>query len=404
MSTVASAVRRDDTILHLGGDGDNWLMTWLADDTQLTGLCDGSHLSGTPRDRLYNSHLYRVLGSPPDVTFRDVPGYPDVLLNILDRPAGPVSRYYGFGVVAVDGVVYQFMSTFGSAELRSPVDLTSFVGVKIIYSSDNGATWCNADGSTPVSFPARGEQSRDNLTFFHEPDETFALITALQMGQDYGDNTDGYVYLYAPNGVLDGTMNELALLRVPTNKVLDRSAYEYFVSRNTGGSAQWSSSIAARGSVHTFPLGWVNRYAHPYAWHPSVVYNAPLDVYLMANWGMGTANDGGDWFAKPTYLGLWTAPEPWGPWTQILEEPSWTPSGDQGARCYQPQISPKWIAADGKSFWLVWTDFQSPDVDLGEAIGDVSRTAASEAEWIERVMPFRPGYSFSLQRVDLVLE
>jgi len=23
----------------------------------------------------------------------------------------------------------------------------------------------------------------------------------------------------------------------------------------------------------------------------------------------------------------------------------------------QPQISPKWIAADGKSFWLVWTDW-----------------------------------------------
>ena len=26
---------------------------------------------------------------------------------------------------------------------------------------------------------------------------------------------------------------------------------------------------------------------------------------------------------------------------------------------YQPQISPKWIAADGKSFWLVFTDFQT---------------------------------------------
>jgi len=30
----------------------------------------------------------------------------------------------------------------------------------------------------------------------------------------------------------------------------------------------------------------VNTKVHPYAWHPSVVYDAPLGVYLMANWGM----------------------------------------------------------------------------------------------------------------------
>jgi hypothetical protein len=27
----------------------------------------------------------------------------------------------------------------------------------------------------------------------------------------------------------------------------------------------------------------------------------------------------------------------------------------------KPQIAPKWLAADGKSFWLVWTDFQVTD-------------------------------------------
>ena len=28
------------------------------------------------------------------------------------------------------------------------------------------------------------------------------------------------------------------------------------------------------------------------------------------------------------------------------------------ARAFAPQIPAKWIAADGKSFWLVWSDFQ----------------------------------------------
>jgi len=71
------------------------------------------------------------------------------------------------------------------------------------------------------------------------------------------------------------------------------------------------------------------------------------------------------------------APEPWGPWTQIHEELEWTPGGDPAARAYQPQVSPKWIAADGLSFWLVWTDFQVID---GE----------------------RPFYSFNCQQVELL--
>jgi hypothetical protein len=75
---------------------------------------------------------------------------------------------------------------------------------------------------------------------------------------------------------------------------------------------------------------------------------------------MGCAPDG-MWFGKPSYLGFWIAPQPWGPWTQVHEETAWTPLGDGKARCYQPQISPKWLAEDGRSFWLVWTDFQVID-------------------------------------------
>ncbi len=62
------------------------------------------------------------------------------------------------------------------------------------------------------------------------------------------------------------------------------------------------------------------------------------------------------WFKKPSYLGFWTAPQPWGPWKQIYEEKAWIPGGDKGSRAYQPQIAPKWISDDGKTFSLVWTD------------------------------------------------
>ena len=95
--------------------------------------------------------------------------------------------------------------------------------------------------------------------------------------------------------------------------------------RRSGRRASTTAAV-----VHTFPAGWVNKHIHPYAWHPSVVYYAQLKHYLMANWGMGTDAEG-KWFGKPSYLGFWTAPQPWGPWTQVHEDASWTPGGDQAA-------------------------------------------------------------------------
>ena len=63
-------------------------------------------------------------------------------------------------------------------------------------------------------------------------------------------------------------------------------------------------------------------------------------------------------------LVLESAPSGEGPWTQVHEETAWTPLGDLQARCYQPQISPKWIGKDGRSFWLVFTDFQAAEGKL----------------------------------------
>ena len=370
MSSIKGIRRLEDTTLRLGGTGDNWHTTWANDDRQYVGLCDGTGWPGMPT-RDYNSRLYAMHGDPPEVCFEYLPGYPDLISKWGTRES---SRYYGFGVLALDGKIYQFLSTpnhvFAEPEPR-------FVGAKLIYSPDNGESWRNQDGSCPVRWEEWEERSSDNMAFFFEPGDAFSLLTVLQMGKNYEHNTDGFIYVYAPDGNREGTMNQLVMFRVPKDGMLDRGAYEFFVARRPGGGAEWSRRIEERGVVHRFPSGWVNAKTHPYAWHPSVVYNAPLGVYMMANWGMGCGPDG-DWFGKPSYLGFWTAPQPWGPWAQIHEDTEWTPAGDRGARAYQPQITPKWVADDGKSFWLVWTDFQVID---GQ----------------------RPYYSFNVQRVEVLI-
>lgn len=345
----------EETTIRFGGVGDNWHTSWANNDKQYTGLCDGYGWAEVPGydGTCYNSRIYAVNGNPPDVVFEHLPEYPE-----LTREAPPEKdRYYGFGILALDGSIYQFLSTpnhgFAEPEPR-------FVGAKLIYSSDNGQTWKNQDGSA-----VRGEKWEDrnheNMVFFYEPGDAFSLLTVLQMGKNYEHNTDGFVYIYAPNGNTEGTMNQLVMLRVRKDLLLDRSSYEFFAGSKSDGNASWGKDINDRAVVHTFPSGWVNTNdhpkTHPYAWHPSVVYNAPLGVYMMANWGIGCAPDG-MWFGKLSYLGFWVGPQPWGPWRQIHEETVWTPANDPNARAYQPQIIPKWIAKDGKSFWLVWTDFQ----------------------------------------------
>jgi hypothetical protein len=367
--------RLDETIARLGGNGDNWHMTWTADDRMVAGLCDGDAQPwpNVPH-RPFNSRMISIQGVPPHLEFGNVPGYPELLTGPGPRN---VSRYYGFGILAVDGAIYQFMST-PDRPFDTQKPHPRFLGAKLIYSPDNGATWHNQDGTTPVRWEVWEDRNKKNMAFFEEPGDAFSLLTVLQMGQNYGLNEDGYVYVYAPNGNTDGTMNQLVMLRVPKDRILERDAYEFFVARRPDGTADWSHDIAARGVVHTFPAGWVNTKIHPYAWHPSVVYYEPLGVYLMADWGMGCDADG-MWFGKPSYLGFWTAPQPWGPWTQIHEEKEWMPGGDRNARAYQPQIAPKWIAPDGRSFWLVWTDFQVVD---GK----------------------RPYYSFNTQKVELAME
>lgn len=407
---IKSMTRREETVVRYAGYGDNWHMSWASDDRQYVSLCDGPGFATHPRVS-YNSRMLAISGGPRDAKFHDLPGYP-MLGKPSQRPMDP--RYYNFGTLALDGRLYQYMSTFNRSfrademEKYKPHETVRFIGAKLIYSPDNGRTWHNQNGSTPVFWEPWDRRSRDSMVFFEEDQEAFSLLTVLQMGKNYEHNGDGYIYVYSPNGNTEGTMNELVMFRVPAAKLLDRSSYEYFGGRGVNGAAKWTADIKARAVVHTFPRGWVNTLVHPYAWHPSVVYNAALGVYMMANWGMGTAPDG-MWFNKPSYLGFWISDTPCGPWEQVYEETAWMPERSNAARAYEPQIAPKWIAADGKSFWLVWTDFQVTDKEAAKlAVQDFKRTTLANSYTEEDVVQsatkmrrYRPYYAFNVQRVDI---
>jgi formylglycine-generating enzyme required for sulfatase activity len=334
-------------------EGDNWHTTWAADGHQYVLQCDGQG---------YNTQLWKLVGPPSNFHFEHVwshPGPKEI----------PDERYYGFGILGVGPAIYHYYSTPDKWYTDPP---WNFIGAKLVYSPDTGRTWRNQDGTTPVIFETTQNRDRKNMIFFKEPDNSFSLLTMLQMGKGYELNKDGFIYVYAPNGGTEGTMNELVMYRVHKDKLLSRTAYEFFAGTEAGGIPKWSADIEKRQPVHTFPQGYVNRLKHPYSWHPSVVYNAGLNLYMMANWGVGV-DSSGVWFTRPSYLGIYVSKNPWGPWQQIHEDIAWFPPGGTiEGQCYQPQIMPGWIAEDGKSFWLAWTQypkgyyFQTQRVDIVE--------------------------------------
>lgn len=400
---IQSVIRREETVRRYPYSGDNWHMSWSADDRLYVSRCDGFSPWAVSKG-MYNSRLLTISGEPQNAQFADVPTYPELLTYaVKDAP-----RYYNFGTLAVDQRIYQFLSTWNipASNLASiKHNELRYIGAKLIYSPDNGRTWCNQDGSTPVVWEDWNHRSRETLVFFEEDQEAFSLTSILQMGKGYEYNRDGYIYVYAPNGNTEGTMNELVMFRVAKGKLLDRRAYEYFAGLRADGSAQWAPDITSREVVHTFPRGWVNTLLHPFAWQPSVMYNAPLGLYLMANWATGPA-PGGEWFGKPSYLGFWVSQNPWGPWEQIHEETAWLPGNDPKARAFAPQICPKWIAEDGKSFWLAWSDYQGSPEAAEEARRraeefkhlDAGEVARAQVDIFHRLLP---NYIFNLQRVDL---
>jgi len=403
-SMIKAFVRRDDTILRLGGLGLGYHMSWGASDSQYLGVNDGAGWTEKPRT-LYNSQLWTISGSVQNPIFSNVSSYPD--LSEVSR-AGDVPRYVGCGLLAVRGRIYQFLGTLDRARERP----RHWVGSKLIYSSDGGRSWHNQDGTSPVVWEDWDQQSRGRFAFFQEADGCFSLLSILQMGRNYGANRDGYIYVYGVNGNTDGRMNELVMFRVAIDKMLDRGGYEFFGGFGRDGSARWTKDIDARAVVHSFPRGWVNGTKLipgdlvVESWVPSVVYNEPLGLYMMASAGIGCAPDGTE-FGKPSYLGFWVSATPWGPWRQVHEETAWTPGGDPEARAYLPRISSKWISQNGTSFWFSWSDIKGIRAlarDEGQFTRALEKAHTAEERSqvsLDTVRRYMPGLSFNLQRVDI---
>ena len=176
-----------------------------------------------------------------------------------------------------------------------------------------------------------------------------------------------HVYALFPGTTTDKAFfsanDAMWLGRVPTARLLDRSAWTFYAGMS-GGRATWTLDDTIAVAVFEHPLMTATQ---------QVSYHSGLARYLMAVWswcdpdgnprgqltGASTAGNMAGYNATTdkdvhdrTQLTLWEAREPWGPWNYFHRDDDWRgPDGSSGG--YTPVFPPAWI--NGSHMWMSFT-------------------------------------------------
>jgi len=299
---------------------DNWPITWADDGHQYTSFGDGGGFRTFDSTRA-SLGVARIEGGKDDYSAFDV------------FKTGSDSGGWGgksTGINSIGGTLYLFRSGTGSSG-------GAFAQTELYISVDHGSNW---------SFSGMRWQKTEFVD-----EKGFFSPTFLQFGQDYSGARDQFVYIYAPErtvSVGSGGWNvqnpgKISLLRVPAGSLSEKSSYEYFNGIDGAGNPLWTTEIDQREPVFLDAINGVMR--------TSVSFNAGLRRYILMTQQVDRYRDAN------YHIGIYEAPEPWGPWRTILFENANVagPNLNVGTKTVYWNFSNKWLSSDGLNFVLVYT-------------------------------------------------
>jgi hypothetical protein len=302
---------------------DNWAVTWADDDHQYTVWGDGGGFGGTNNDGRVSLGFGRIEGDWEDFKGVNIWGGKNA-----EHPAPFGGKSYG--LLSVDGVLYSWWGPGSGTQ--------SYSEARILRSEDKGATWI---------------QSSWDWT---EVDDRLVQPSILNFGKDYDGARDGYVYHYfirkestaeslgihlggePPAGKID-------LARVPKDRIMGRSEWEFFAGLGADGEPLWTRTPAHRRPVFEDRNG--------VGFSSSVSYNPGLGRYLLMTEHTEVISG---------LMGMFDAPEPWGPWTTVKYfESGYFGRGNIENSTFYWNFSNKWLSHDGIDFVLVFTGSREND-------------------------------------------
>ncbi len=300
---------------------DNWPMTWADDGHQYTAWGDGGGFGGGNKNGRVTLGVARVEGDADDYTGKNVWGGFEP-----EHPASFGGKSYG--ILSVHGTLYLWVVPQPGPHLKE---------CRLASSSDHGATWKQADWAFKFG---------DGLS----------IPTFLNFGRDYAGARDGFIYSYFIEPTWGPTTpknsefgfeihrpGRIHLSRAPKDALLRRDAHEFFAGLDEKGEPRWSTDAAEKQPVFSDPNG--------VGWNVSVSFNAGLNRYLLAT------EHGATHVGK---LGIFDAPEPWGPWTTVAYDENWA-EGHAEVSAFFWSLPNKWLSPDGTRFTMVFTGKNSND-------------------------------------------
>ncbi len=281
------------SIVRRANGSDNWPLTWADDDNLYAAYGDGWGFEPQlPRRNKLSLGLAKIPGSPPDfqgINIRSATG---------EQSGQGAEGKKASGMLFLDGRLYMWVRNAGNSQLA--------------YSDDYGQTWTWNGWKFTTSFghPA-----------------------FLNYGRNYDGARDEYVYVYShDHDSAYEAADRMVMARVPKWRILEREAYEFFVALKDG-EPEWSPDIAKRGAVFSHPGG---------CYRSSMSYNPALRRYL---WVQPLAGAAERFFGG---LGVYDAPEPWGPWTTAFYTKYFDVGPGESAH-----LPTKWMSADGREMYMV---------------------------------------------------
>jgi hypothetical protein len=229
-----------------------------------------------------------------------------------EHPASFAQKGKTGGILFVEGILY--------ARINLQDGPWPDVNHVLAWSTNRGATWAKADW------------------FFPKGLGNFQPAKFLNFGPDYTGlpaRLAGFVYVYGPRQAAHaGGEKQLFLARVPSHRLRERAAYEFFQGLGTDGQPIWNAIAATMQPVFRDTNGVTPA---------SVVYDPGIKRFLLISYHIG-----------PGQLGVFDAPEPWGSWTTVAYEENWGRMGRKGhgLSCEFPQ---KWMSADGLTLWSIFS-------------------------------------------------
>jgi len=282
-----------ETIRRDARGSDNWPLTWGDDDALYGAYGDGQGFMPFVPKKL-SMGFARITGGPDSFAGANLRSPAGETLG--DGPKGKKAS----GLLMVNGVLYLWVRNAGNSQLA--------------WSSDRGATWSWSDWRFTTSFGAPA---------------------FLNFGRNYAGARDGFVYVYSHDS--DSAYvaaDRMVLARVPSDRIRERQAYEFFRELDARHQPRWTKAIEERGAV----------FVHPgRCYRSGITYNAGLRRYLWSQALPGDVRFAGG-------FGVYDAAEPWGPWTTSFFTERWDVGPGETS-----SFPTKWMSADGTTMHLVFS-------------------------------------------------